>query len=124
MNSTAAISTLVILVVIGSLKCNANKTELIVAVLQNREGDQATSIGINLAIEAAKNSSDLKAFLDHYEIVVDDSFYTKVSFMDENVIYIYMGYLILTKPEVNMAQLDIDGVLFLRVYGTRRSQGS
>ena len=85
MNSTAAISTLVILVVIGSLKCNANKTELIVAVLETRTADKATSIGINLAIEAAKNSSDLRAFLDHYEIVVDGPYYTRVRFVDENV---------------------------------------
>jgi len=85
MNSTAVISALVIVVVIGLLKCNANKTKLIVAVLERRSTNKATSVGINLAIEAAKNSSDLKAFFDKYEIVIDGPYHTKVRFVEENV---------------------------------------
>ena len=85
MNSVVAISILVIVVVIGSLKCNANKTKLIVSVLERRSTNKATSVGINLAIEAAKNSSDLKAFFDKYEIVIDGPYHTKVRFLDENV---------------------------------------
>ena len=83
MNSTAAICALVVVVVIASLKCNANKTELIIAVLERRESNTATSVGIDLAIEAAKNSSDLKAFFDKYEIVIDGPYYTKVRFVKE-----------------------------------------
>ena len=56
MNGVVAIITLVGVVVIGSLKCNANKTELIVSLLERRSKDNATSIGVKLAIEAAKNS--------------------------------------------------------------------
>ena len=82
MNSVVAISILVIVVVIGSLKCNANKTKLIVSVLERRSTNKATSVGINLAIEAAKNSSDLKAFFDKYEIVIDGPYPTKVRFLD------------------------------------------
>ena len=88
MNRTAAISVLAIIVAIGSLKCNANKTELIVAVLKIRPEHKATTVGINLAIEAAKNSSDLKAFFDKYEIVIDGPYPTKVRFLDENARYI------------------------------------
>ena len=88
MNRTAAISALAIIVAIGSLKCNANKTELIVAVLEVHPEDKATTVGINLAIEAAKNSSDLKAFFDKYEIVIDGPRHTRVRFLDENVQYL------------------------------------
>ena len=84
MNSTAAICALVIAVVIGSLNCNAGKTELILTLLERRSWNKATSIGINLAIQAAKNSSDLKAFFDKYEIVIDGPYYTKVRFVKEN----------------------------------------
>ena len=81
MNSVVAISILVIVVVIGSLKCNANKTELIITVLKIRSEDKATTVGINLAIEAAKNYSDLKAFFDKYEMVIDNNLPgTRVSF--------------------------------------------
>ncbi|KAL9978487.1 hypothetical protein ACROYT_G016009 [Oculina patagonica] len=75
MNGTAAISILVILVVSRSLKCNANKTELVITALERRHSNKATSIGMNLAIEVAKNSSNLKAFLDEYEIMMD-TYYT------------------------------------------------
>jgi len=85
MNSTAVISALVIVVVIGLLKCNANKTKIIIPVLERRLTNKATSVGINLAIEAAKNSSDLKAFFDKYEIVIDGPYHTKVRFVEENV---------------------------------------
>ena len=88
MNSKAGISVLAIIVAIGSLKCNANKTKLIVTVLKIRSKDKATSVGINLATEAAKNSSDLKAFFDKYELVIDTNIPgTKVRFffLHENV---------------------------------------
>ena len=88
MNRTAAISVLAIIVAIGSLKCNANKTELIVAVLEIRPEDKATTVGINLAIEAAKNSSDLKAFFDKYEIFIDGPYHSGGRFLDENVQYL------------------------------------
>jgi len=82
MNSVVAISILVIVVVIGSLKCNANKTKIIIPLLERRLTNKATSVGINLTIEAAKNSSDLKAFFDKYEIVIDGPYPTKVRFLD------------------------------------------
>ena len=72
MNSVVAISVLVIVVAIGSLKCNANKTKLIITVLKRKSEDKATTVGIDLAIEAAKNYSDLKAFFDKYEMVIDN----------------------------------------------------
>ena len=73
MNSTAGIFVLAIIVATGSLKCNATKTKLIVTVLKIRAEDKAASAGIDLAIEAAKNSSDLKGFFDKYELVIDDN---------------------------------------------------
>ena len=81
MNSTAAISVLAVIMAIGSLKCYANKTKLIVTVLKIWSDDKATSFGINLAIEAARNSSDLKALFDQYKLVIDDNIPgTKVRF--------------------------------------------
>ena len=88
MNSLVAVSILVIVVVIGSLQCNANKTELVVAVLEVDPEDKAVTVGINLSIEAAKNSSDFKAFFDKYEIVIDGPHHTRVRFLDENVQYL------------------------------------
>ncbi len=87
MYSTAAIFMLVILVVSRSLKCNANKTELVITALDESPSNKATSIGMNLAIEVAKNSSDLKGFLDEYEIMMD-TYYTRVGFVIGNV-YVY-----------------------------------
>ena len=87
MNSTAAISVLAVIVAIGPIKCSANKTKLIVTVLKIRSEDKATPVGIDLAIEAAKNSSDLKAFFEKYELVIDDNIPgSKVRFfLHENV---------------------------------------
>ena len=85
MNSAVAVSILVIAVVIGSLKCNDNKTELVIAVLKIRPENNATTVGIDLAIEAAKNSSDFKTFFDKYEVVIDGPYHSNVSFLDENV---------------------------------------
>ena len=73
MNSTAVISFLAIILAIESLKCNATKTKLIVTMLKIRTEDKAASVGIDLAIEAAKNFSDLKGFFDKYELVIDDN---------------------------------------------------
>ena len=117
MNNTAAVCALVIVVVIGSLKCNANKTELIIAVLERRSGNTATSVGIDLAIEAAKNSSDLKAFFEKYEIVIDGPYYTKVRFVKETFLNLNI-YRLWTAPKVNMAQLKIYQVLLQCVYQT------
>ena len=85
MNSVAAVSILVIVVVIGSLKCNANKTDLIVTALEVQPKDKATTVGMRLAIEAAKNSSDFKPFFDKYEIVIDGPHHSRVRFLDANV---------------------------------------
>ena len=85
MNSVVAVSILAIVVVIGSLKSNGKKTELVIAVLEKRLEDKATTVGIDLAIEAAKNSSDFKVFFDKYEIVIDGPYHSNVSFLDENV---------------------------------------
>jgi len=85
MNRTATVSALVIVVVIGSLKCNADETKVSVAVLVRRPSSNATSVGIDLAIEAAKNSLDMEAFFNKYEIAIDGRYYTKVLFLDESV---------------------------------------
>ena len=63
MNSTAAISVFAVIVAIGPLKCNANKTKLIVTLLKIRSEDKATSVGIDLAIEAAKKLFRFESFL-------------------------------------------------------------
>ena len=85
MNSTAALSILVILVVSTSLKCNAaNKTKLLISSLTKKSKDKATTIGIDLAIEVAENSSDLKDFLGKYEIKMG-SFPTEVCLVVINV---------------------------------------
>ena len=80
MNGSAAISILFILVVSWSLKCSANKTDLVIATLERKSKYKGPTIGINLAKEVAKNSSDLKAFLDKYEITIQRHF-TNVSFV-------------------------------------------
>lgn len=77
MNSVVAFSILVIVMVIGSLKCNANKTDLVVAVLEVRARDKATTVGTNLSIEAARNSLDLEALFDKYEIVIDGPYHSQ-----------------------------------------------
>ena len=71
MKSTAAVSIVAILVVIVQLKCNANKTELFIASLHRIYNGGAAGLGINLSIDAAKNSSVLKDFLDKYEIRIE-----------------------------------------------------
>ena len=113
MNSTAAISVLAVIVAIGPIKCSANKTKLIVTVLKIRSEDKAAPVGIDLAIEAAKNSSDLKAFFDKYELVIDDNIPgTKVRVFHMKT---FNTYRLFTTPKVNMAQLDICQVLLLSV---------
>ena len=114
MNSTAVVSFLAIILVIESLKCNATKTKLIITMLKIRTEDKAASVGIDLAIEAAKNSSDLKAFFDKYELVIDDNIPgTKVRFFHMKTFL--NTYRLFTTPKVNMAQLDICQVLLLSV---------
>lgn len=87
MNCAAAISILLILVVSRSLKCTANKTDLVIATLEKKSKYKGPTTGINLAVEVAKNSSDLKAFLDKYEITIERHF-TNVSFVVGKV-YVY-----------------------------------
>ena len=88
MNGSAALSILVILVVSTSLKCNAaNKMKLLISSLTKKSKNNTTTMGIDLAIEVAKNSSDLKDFLGKYEIKVD-TFATEVCFVIRNM-YLY-----------------------------------
>ena len=67
MNSTAVISFFGIVLVFGSLKCNANKTDLY--ILQMVESlDKIPCKGMTLAYDVAKNSSSFKWFFEKYEI--------------------------------------------------------
>ena len=79
MRSTTVFSTLGILCVVLSLKCNADKTELIIGSLERSEDkDRGVQLGITHAIHVAKNSSSLKDFLKKYEIRIV-SYHTRVS---------------------------------------------
>lgn len=82
MNSTVVISIFFSLLVIVSLKCNAaNKTELFIGVLnRNPRIDRQSDLGLQLAIDVAKNHSDFKDFLDKYEIKIK-SYSTNVSYV-------------------------------------------
>ena len=66
MSSTAVISFLGIVLVFGSLKCNANKTDLY--ILQMVQSDTTVCRGMKLAYNVAKNSSSFKSFFEKYEI--------------------------------------------------------
>ena len=66
MSSTAVISFLGIVLVFGSLKCNANKTDLY--ILQMVQSDATVCRGMELAYNVAKNSSSFKSFFEKYEI--------------------------------------------------------
>ena len=79
MRSTRIFSTLGILCVVLSLKCDANKTELIIGSLEiSEDKDKGVQLRITTAIHVAKNSSSLKDFLEKYEIRII-SYYTNVS---------------------------------------------
>ena len=115
MNGTAAISILFILVVSRSLKCTANKTDLVIATLEIKQKYKGPTIGIDLAIEVAKNSSDLKAFLEKYEITID-TYYTRVSFVLGKGIYMIslrnchaLAVMSGTLKEVEMVTADAKG---------------
>ena len=67
MSSTAVISFFGIVLMFGSLKCNANKTDL--NILQMVASfDKIPFKGMTLAYDVAKNSSSFKSFFEKYEI--------------------------------------------------------
>ena len=70
MSSTAVISFLGIVLVFGSLKCNANKTDLYILqmVASPFFNDMIPCEGMTLAYDVAKNSSSFKSFFEKYEI--------------------------------------------------------
>ena len=105
MKSAAVISILLLLVVIGSVRCNGanktvssngtnvtnetasgnghNKMKLFIPILEIRNRTPVfTELGIQLAIDVAKNSIYFKDFLDKYEIVAKP-YYTKVSYVEQ-----------------------------------------
>ena len=70
MSSTAVISFLGIVLVFGSLKCNANKTDLYILqmVASPSFNDMIPCKGMTFAYDVAKNSSSFKSFFEKYEI--------------------------------------------------------
>ena len=70
MSSTAVISFFGIVLVFGSLKCNANKTDLYILQMVASPGfnDMIPCKGMTLAYDVAKNSSSFKSFFEKYEI--------------------------------------------------------
>ena len=71
MINTAAISVLSVFM-FGLLECNGNKTTLIIGQLASAEKTaKDAKLGIDLAYDVAKNSSNFTNFLEKYEIVVD-----------------------------------------------------
>ena len=67
MSSTAVISFLGIVLVFGSLKCNANKTDLYILQMV-ASFDMMPCNGMELAYDVAKNSSSFRSFFEKYEI--------------------------------------------------------
>ncbi|CAH3045569.1 unnamed protein product, partial [Porites lobata] len=72
MSSTAVISFLGIVLVFGSLKCNANKTDLYILQMV-ASFDKIPCKGMTLAYDVAKNSSSFKSFFEKYEIKMNCS---------------------------------------------------
>ena len=68
MSSTAVISFLGIVLVFGSLKCNANKTDLYILQMVAGFDNMIPCKGMTLAHDVAKNSSSFKSFFEKYEI--------------------------------------------------------
>ena len=69
MNIAAAISVIIIAVMFRSLKCNGNKTVLVIGQLESKRREKETAeLGIKLAYDVAQNSSDFKEFLGKYAI--------------------------------------------------------
>ena len=68
MNIAAAISVIIIAVMFRSLKCNGNKTVLVIGQLESKRREKETELGIKLAYDVAQNSSDFKEFLGKYAI--------------------------------------------------------
>ena len=78
MINTAAISVLSVFM-FGLLECHGNKTTLIIGLLDSAKTTaKETALGIDLAYDVAKNSSNFKDFFEKYEIDFK-SFYTFVS---------------------------------------------
>ena len=67
MSSTAVISFFGIVLVFGSLKCNANKTDLYILQMV-ASFDKIPCKGMTLAYDVAKNSSSFRSFFEKYEI--------------------------------------------------------
>ena len=80
MSSTAVISFLGIVLVFGSLKCNANKTDLYILqmVATPSFNGMIPCEGMTFAYDVAKNSSSFKSFFEKYEIKMNCS-WTSVS---------------------------------------------
>ena len=76
MSSTAVISFLGIVLVFGSLKCNANKTDLYILqmVASPSFNDMIPCKGMTLAYDVAKESSSFKSFFEKYEIKMNCTF--------------------------------------------------
>ena len=72
MSSTAVISFFGIVLVFGSLKCNANKTDLYILQMV-ASFDKIPCKGMTLAYDVAKNSSSFKSFFEKYEIKMNCS---------------------------------------------------
>ena len=72
MSSTAVISFFGIVLVFGSLKCNANKTDLYILQMV-ASFDMIPCKGMTLAYDVAKNSSSFKSFFEKYEIKMNCS---------------------------------------------------
>jgi len=68
MSHTAAISVLVIVLMFKSSECNINKTKLLIGQLESKSSEKETTLGIKLAYNVSKNSTELKDFLEKYEI--------------------------------------------------------
>ena len=67
MSSTAVISFFGIVLVFGSLMCDANKTDLYILQMV-ASLDKIPCKGMTLAYDVAKNSSSFKSFFEKYEI--------------------------------------------------------
>ena len=68
MSSVAVISFFGIVLVFGSLKCNANKTDLYILQMVAGFDNMIPCKGMTLAYDVAKNSSSFKSFFEKYEI--------------------------------------------------------
>ena len=69
MINTAAISVLSVFM-FGLLECNGNKTTLVIGRLESEKAiAKDAKLGIDLAYDVAKNTTEFNDFLEKYEIV-------------------------------------------------------